>query len=303
MASPRRDIYQEITNKIIAMLEEGKRPWLQPWQDGEGAASFPIRSTGEPYRGINVLLLWSEAAEKGYNSPYWFTFKQAAALKANVRKGEKGTTIVYAGSIQRTDTDENTGEDIEQNIPFMKAYTVFNACQIDGLDASYFTNENVPELLSEAQRIAAVDTFFKNTGADIRHGGNKAFYRPSGDYIQMPNFVQFTSPEAYASTLAHEMCHWTKAPKRLNRDFGAKAFGDEGYGREELVAEIGSAFLGADLGFEVEPRPDHAAYISGWLTVLKNDKRAIFQAAANAQRACDFLHSLQPTSQQAALAA
>ncbi|MCQ9147613.1 ArdC family protein [Ochrobactrum sp. BTU2] len=111
MASPRRDVYQEITNKIIAMQEEGKRPWLQPWQDGEGVASFPIRSTGEPYRGINVLLLWSEAADKGYNSPYWFTYKQAAALKAHVRKGETGTTIVYAGSIQRTDTDEATGED------------------------------------------------------------------------------------------------------------------------------------------------------------------------------------------------
>ncbi len=144
------------------------------------------------------------------------------------------------------------------------------------------------------QRIEPADQFFANTGADIRHGGNQAYYAAEPDYVQMPPFVSFKDAESYCSTLAHEMTHWTKHPARLNRDFGRRKFGDEGYAREELVAEIGAAFLCCDLGITPEPRDDHAAYLDHWLNVLKDDKRAIFQAAAHAQRAVDFLHGLQP---------
>ena len=297
MKTQRRDIYQEITNKIIEQLENGKRPWLCPWESA-GGLPIPTRSTGEPYQGINVLLLWSAAADAGYNSPYWFTFKQAQALKANVRKGEKGTTVVYAGAIERTETDDN-GDEHESRIPFMKSYTVFNACQIENLEEKYYAPTHAPVLISEDQRITAVDTFFKNTGADIRHGGDRAFYRPVADFIQMPLFTQFRSPEGYAATLAHEAIHWTKAPSRCNREANAKRFGDEAYAQEELCAEIGAAFLGVDLGVEIEPREDHAIYIAGWLTVLKNDKRAIFSAASAAQKACNYLHSLQPENKAA----
>ena len=144
------------------------------------------------------------------------------------------------------------------------------------------------------QRIEAADLFFANTGADIRHGGNRAYYASEPDYVQMPPFEAFQDAESYCATLAHELTHWTKHASRLDRDFGRKAFGDEGYAREELVAEIGSAFLACDLGITPEPREDHASYLDHWLKVLKEDKRAIFQAAAHAQKAADYLHGLQP---------
>ena len=174
----------------------------------------------------------------------------------------------------------------------MKGYTVFNVEQIEGLPAHFYALP-APQL-DPVQRNEAADLFFANTGADIRHGGNQAYYAAEPDYVQMPPFVSFADAESYCSTLAHEMTHWTKHPSRLDRDFGRKKFGDEGYAREELVAEIGAAFLCCDLGITPEPRDDHAAYLDHWLKVLKDDKRAIFQAAAHAQRAVDFLHGLQP---------
>ena len=303
MKTERKDIYQEVTNKIIAGLENGRRPWFCPWEKSGGLPIRPTRSTGEEYRGINVLLLWDAAAEQGYNSSYWFTFQQAKKLNASVRKGEKSTTIFYAGAIEKTDIDDATGEEFESRIPFLKSYAVFNACQIEGLDSSYYASEIVPNIQDEENRIVAVDEFVKQTGADLRHGGDRAFYRPIADYIQMPEFQQFKSPEGYASTLAHELVHWTMAPARLDREYKAKRFGDEAYSREELVAEIGSAFLGADLGFQPELTDQNSSYIAGFLEVLKNDKRAIFTAAAHAQKACDYLHGLQNQSHDSELAA
>ena len=216
------------------------------------------------------------------------TFKQALELEARVRKGEHGSPVVYADHFTRTDANDK-GEDIEHHISFLKAYTVFNVEQIDGLPARFYARPTQPLLLSE--RIEGAETFIKRTGADIRHGGNLAYYAPGPDRIQLPPLDAFRSPEAYYATALHELTHWTRHKSRLGRDLGRKRFGDEGYAREELVAELGAAFLCADVGIEGQKREDHAAYLASWLQVLKADKRAIFQAAAHAQRAADFLHS------------
>ena len=218
-------------------------------------------------------------------------YKQASELGGQVRKGEKGSLVVYANRITKTGTDDK-GADVEIEIPFMKGYTVFNAEQIDGLPAHFYAT--VQPLNNELERLDAVERFFANTQATIRHGGNRAFYSPSLDFVQMPELATFRDRESYYATRAHEMIHWTRHETRLNRDFGRKRFGDAGYAMEELVAEIGAAFLCADLGITPETRDDHAAYIASWLKVLKDDKRAIFTAASHAQKALDCLHGLQP---------
>jgi antirestriction protein ArdC len=208
-----------------------------------------------------------------------------------VRKGETGELVVYANSITRTETDAK-GEETEREIPFLKGYTVFNAEQCEGLPAQYSAKAEAP-VLTPMQRLESADRFFAATGADIRHGGTRAYYAEGADFVQMPPFETFRDAESYAATLAHELTHWTKHDKRLARDMGRVKWGDEGYAREELVAELGSAFLCADLGITPETREDHAAYIASWLKVLKGDKRFIFSAASHAQRAADYLHSLQ----------
>jgi antirestriction protein ArdC len=288
----RPDLYSRVTNAIIADLENGVRPWTKPWSAEHlaGRITRPLRSTGEPYSGINVVLLWAESVAQGYTAPIWITFRQALALGGHVRKGEKGSTVVYANRIVRTEAGEN-GQDIERQIPFLKAYTVFNVEQVEGLP-SHFHAVAAPQL-DAVQRIAHADAFFAATGAEIRHGGSQAYYALQPDYVQTPPFECFADPEAYYATLAHECTHWTRHPTRLDRDFGRKRWGDDGYAREELVAELGAAFLCADLGLELTPRADHASYIASWLEVLKDDRRFIFTAAAHAQRATDFLHGRQ----------
>lgn len=292
--SETRDVYSRITNKIIADLEQGVRPWHRPWnaEHTAGRITRPLRHNGVAYQGINVVMLWSASVVNGYACPIWLTFKQAQQLGGNVRKGEHGELVVYADRITRTETDAK-GDEVERSIPFMKGYTVFNVEQCEGLPAQYTGKPEAPAL-PLPQRIEAADRFFAATGADIRHGGTRAYYAEGPDYVQMPPFETFKDAESYAATLAHELTHWTKHTKRLARDLGRVRYGDEGYAREELVAELGAAFLSADLGITPEVRPDHAAYIATWLTVLKNDKRFIFTAASHAQRAADFLHSLQP---------
>lgn len=291
----RTDIYERITNQIVSELEKGVRPWLKPWnaEHAAGRITRPLRGNGVPYRGINVLMLWSASLDKGYAAPIWMTFKQASELNAHVRKGEQGSLVVYADNITRTETDTDTGEESERAIRFMKGYTVFNVEQIDGLPEHYYAK---PAPRSETvQRIAHAEKFFAATGATVRHGGAMAYYSVTHDYVQMPPFESFRDAESFYATLAHEGTHSTRHPSRLDRDFGRKRFGDEGYAIEELVAELGSAFLCADLELTPEVREDHASYIASWIKVLKNDKRAIFSAASHAQRAADFLHSRQPT--------
>lgn len=293
----RKDVYTRVTERVIADLEKGIRTWMKPWsvEHTAGRISRPLRHNGTPYKGMNVLLLWGEAMEKGYAAPIWMTFKQALELEAHVRKGEHGSLVVYANSITKTETNDK-GEDTEREIPFMKGYTVFNVEQIEGLPAHYYAKPENPLPLSE--RIENADRFMVNTSAIIHHGGNSAFYAPSRDAIQLPPFEAFRDKESYYATALHELTHWTKHERRLDRNFSAKRFGDEGYAREELVAELGAAFLCADLGITPEIREDHAAYLGHWLNVLREDKRAIFSAAAHAQRAADFLNGLQPQQQQ-----
>jgi len=293
------DVYTRVTDKIVAELENGVRTWLKPWnaEHAAGRITRPLRFNGTPYNGINVLMLWASAVERGFAAPIWMTFKQASALGAHVRKGEKGSLVVYANTISRTEIDADTGEEEERDIPFMKGYTAFNVEQIEGLPSHYYAVAE-PQL-DPVERIEKAESFFAATCADIRHGGNQAYYAVSSDYVQMPPFEAFRDAESYYATLAHEVTHWTRHASRLERDFGRKRWGDEGYAAEELVAELGSAFLAADLELTPEPREDHAAYIGSWLKVLKNDKRAIFTAAAHAQRAVDFLHGLQPNAEQA----
>lgn len=291
----KQDVYTRVTATILAALEQGTRPWAQPWNAAHaaGAVSRPLRHNGKPYNGINTLMLWGAAIEKGYTAPLWMTYNQAKELGAHVKKDERGSLVVYANSFTKTETNAETGEEEEQEIPFMKPYTVFNVEQIEGLPAHYYAKAEIP-VLSEAERVEKLDAFFAATGAEIRHGGNSAFYTIDRDFIQMPPFETFKAREGYYATLAHEGTHWTRHPSRLNRDMGRKKWGDAGYAMEELVAEIGSAFLCAELGLTPEVREDHAAYIQSWLKVLKNDKKAIFTAASQAQKATDYLLSLQP---------
>jgi antirestriction protein ArdC len=288
----RPDLYSRVTNAIIADLENGVRPWTKPWSAEHlaGRITRPLRSTGEPYSGINVVLLWAEAVNRGFTAPIWMTFRQALALGGHVRKGEHGSTVVYANRIVRTEAGDD-GQDVERQIPFLKAYTVFNVDQVEGLPSHFYATAT--PRLDTAQRIAHADAFFAATGAEIRHGGNQAYYAIGPDHVQVPPFECFADPEAYYATLAHECTHWTRHPTRLDRDLGRKRWGDDGYAREELVAELGAAFLCADLGLELTPRADHASYIASWLEVLKDDKRFVFTATAHAQRAADYLHGRQ----------
>lgn len=287
-------VYEKVTATIIEELEKGARPWMKPWDAAHaaGPVSKPLRHNGQPYNGINILMLWAACMEKGFSAPIWMTFRQAKELGAHVRKGEKGALVVYANTITRTEENQQTGEEEGRAIPFMKGYTVFNVEQIEDLPPHY-TAKASPRMNAD-QRIEYAEGFFAATGADIRSGGNRAFYAPDPDFVQMPEFESFKSAGAYYATLAHEVTHWTKHKRRLDRDFGGKKWGDEAYAMEELVAELGAAFLCTDLELTPQIRDDHAPYIDGWLKAMKKDKRAIFTAAAHAQRAADFITGLQP---------
>jgi len=294
----RADVHTRITEIMLSQLEKGVRPWVQPWSAARvaGCVSRPLRFNGEPYSGINVLLLWSQAMNRGFAAATWMTFRQALELGGNVRKGETGSMVVYANRIKKTETDAN-GDDIEHEIPFLKAYTVFNLEQIDGLPAG-FGGTPEPPTLELVERLEHADAFFRATGATIRHGGASAFYAPGPDVIQMPPIEAFCDVESYYATLAHEEIHWTAPSHRLNRDLSRYSKNHSERAREELIAELGAAFLAADIGIVpvLEPRPDHASYLASWLEVLRGDRRFIVKAAAQAQRAVAYLHALQPSS-------
>jgi antirestriction protein ArdC len=284
----RNDIYRKITDQIIAALESGAKPWAQPWENASEARIMrPLRSNGQAYGGINTLMLWAAAHGNGFTNPHWMTLRQANALGGHVVKGEHSTPVVYASEFTKTETKD--GEVHERQLPFLRAYKYFNVQQIEGLPNQYY--DPPPSRLSPDERIQNAEEFFGATGADIRHGGNKAFYTVGDDYIRMPAFGAFKDPESYYATLAHEITHWTRHPSRLARDFGRQQFGDEGYAREEIVAELGSAFLCSELDLKPEQREENAAYIDHWIKAMKADKRFIFQAAQHAQRAADFVMS------------
>lgn len=283
----RGDIYQRVTDQIVAMIEAGAGKFEMPWHR---AAGVPINaSSRKPYRGVNTVMLWAAAQAAGYPSDIWATFKQWKEMGANVRKGERATSIVFwkisdPKDKEEGDADDAAGQEQRRSRALARGYAVFNAAQVDG-----YTAPVIP-LLPAAERLDHAEAFFAGLGADIRHGGPIACYVPSRDQIRMPAFEIFRSGVAYYGTLAHEATHWTGHETRCARDLRNR-FGDEAYAAEELVAEIGAAFLAADLDLAPEPRPDHASYIASWLKALKNDKRAIFTAAGKAQAAVDWMHA------------
>jgi antirestriction protein ArdC len=264
-ASParREDVYTRITNQIVADLERGVRPWVKPWnaEHAAGRITRPLRANGQPYRGMNVLLLWSSAMAQGFSAPLWMTFHQAKALGGFVKAGSKGTPVVYADKFTKTEAADD-GTEEEREIFFLKQYTVFNAEQVSGLPAHFYALA-APQL-DPVRRVEEAEAFCRNTRADIGHGGNSAHYAEGTDHVQMPPFEAFRDAESYYATELHELVHWTKHPSRLARDFGRKRFGDEGYAREELVAEIGAAFACADLGLRPEEREDSRYSSSKW---------------------------------------
>ena len=296
-----QEICERITKAVVAELERGVMPWSQPWTVA-GSASRPImprRHSGVRYRGINVLILWAETQEAGYRSPYWMTFKQALEYGACVRKGAHGTQIVYANRVTRTETNAE-GEDTERSFAFLKSYTVFNAEQIGGLPERFYVPAPQPVEASETcdwTSFANALAWFEAIPAEVRHSGARAFYMPSADRIEIPDRDKFHRPEAYFSTRGHETVHWTKHETRLARDFGQVRWGDEGYAMEELVAELGAAFIMAEIGLQPEIREDHAPYIASWLKVLKQNSRALLTAAAKASDALEFLCAFQRETQ------
>lgn len=290
----RVDLYQRVTNRIIEQLEQGVLPWQSPWKavHAAGNPSRPLRFNGTPYSGINILSLWMEAECRGFVSPFYLSYRQAQELGGQVRKGEHGVKVVYANTFTKKEQNES-GEEVEREIAYYKEYTVFSADQIEGLPQHYYALVEQPRT-EPLMRNERVDRFVDQTGANIQYGGNRACYSPSEDLIRMPYFETFRDAAGFSSTICHELVHWTKAETRLNRDFGRKRFGDDAYCVEELVAELGAAFLCADLSITPEVREDHAAYIQSWLKVLRGDSRAIFHAASHASKAVDYLHGLQP---------
>lgn len=284
----RDNIYREITDKIIAELERGIVPWVQPWTSGKQLCplGLPVNGlTRRSYSGINILLLWSALEEKGFASPYWLTFKQCLAMGGSVRKGGHGTHVYFADKFvpqmeQQRAKDE--GND-PTSIHFLKRYTVFNAEQCDGLPKGLIAT---PEPKPEQQIVPEADTLIAATGADFRVGGDQAFYVPSEDFIRIPNQTAYVDQINYYRTAFHELGHWTGHKSRLDRNLTTK-FGTVDYAREELVAEMATAFVCASLG--IVPTVRHADYIGNWLTVLKEDSKAVVRAASLASKACDFI--------------
>ena len=281
------ELYERIASQIRTQLAEGTLPWHKPWTvHPDRQVSKPLRENAVPYQGINVLILWGAAIEAGHASPFWMTYRQAQSVGAQVRKGERATHIVFAKTARKKETDE-FGDETEVLLPVRRVYAVFNADQIDGLPERY-----VPEVpdVNPDERDARCESWFSNLRIEVRYGGERAYYAPGPDRIQMPPFETFRSAQAFWSTLAHEHVHSSGHQSRLARDFGPP--GTPAYAREELVAELGSAFLCADLGIASSPRADHASYIASWLKLLEDEPRAVFDAATQAQRAVEFLHTL-----------
>jgi antirestriction protein ArdC len=286
-SNDKRDVYQKVTDAIINAIEQGTSTYRMPWAVRQDKGFSPVSvSTAKPYHGVNTLVLWSQSQTKGYASALWGTYRQWQSLGAQVRKGEHGSPVVYWGSYETESKECRDDEtDATRTRLFCKGYTVFNLEQVD--------NAQLPKrfdvTLSANERMARAESFFTSVGVPVRDGGNRAFYRPDTDAVYMPGFGQFPEASQYYSVLAHETTHWTSHGSRCNRELG-KRFGDEAYAMEELVAELGSAYTMAALQLELTPRADHAAYINSWVKVLKSDKRAIFTAASQAQRATNWLN-------------
>lgn len=274
-------VYETVTNAIIEELEHGVVPWVRPWKTGVSPLPHNVISQ-RPYRGINILLLWAAASAKGYASPAWLTFRQAQHIGGSVRKGERGTAIVYASSTKKTEKNEEDVE-IKKTIHFLRFYFVFNVEQSVGIPDALYA---IPKSTPPDERLEQAETFISRIGATIRHGGDSAYYDPGKDMIVLPARDAFESVEHYCATSLHEHIHYTGHRTRLNRDLSGR-FGAEAYAAEELIAELGAAFLAAHLKIKGELR--HASYIASWLELLRRDRKAIFTAASAATKAAEYL--------------
>lgn len=289
-------IYDTITTSIITAIEAGAGKWTMPWHGRGAAAGMPVNaSTGRGYQGANVLALWCQAQAMGYASPIWATYRQWQELGAQVRKGERATACIKWKEIE----DKRRPADDQDGAPrclIGLGFSLFNAAQVDGYAAPAIDGEVTAETFG---RIERAELIARATGAAITHSGARAFYRPSTDQVVMPDRFRFigtatsSAQECYYSTLFHELSHWTGHASRCNRSLRGR-FGDEAYAAEELIAELSAAFICVRLGITNEPRPDHAQYLASWLRVLKNDSRAIFTAASQAQKACDYIVNRLP---------
>ncbi|SOE01530.1 ArdC family protein [Caenispirillum bisanense] len=290
-ASQRQDHYQIVTDRIIAALEAGTPPWRKPWDAGKAAMTGPLNAvTGHRYRGINVLLLGMDPKAWETGDPRWCSYKQAQDKGWQVRKGEKASTVFFFKTVEVENRDrvDDNGDPEKAVVPVLRSYPVFHASQIEGIPAYE------PPTIGDApwRRPEAVETILANSGVSLRVGGDKAFYSPSTDHIQLPPDGTFSSVQAWAATAMHELGHATGHPSRLDRDLRNR-FGSRAYAQEELRAELASAFMAAELGIPAELE-QHASYIGSWLETLKQDKREIFRAAADAQRAADWCLTCHP---------
>ncbi|MEQ9881255.1 zincin-like metallopeptidase domain-containing protein [Pectobacterium brasiliense] len=274
----RTDIYQTVTDNIIAALGAGVKPWSCPWQRVPGMSGLPSNfATGIAYSGMNIMLLWCSASKRGFGDSRWMTYKQAQAVGGQVRKGEHGTTAIFYTTLEK----ENEDGEIDQ-IPMLKTFNVFNVEQIDGLPLT--TKTVSPEATFDS--LPEAENLFQKSGANIIEKGQNAFFRPSTDEVWLPERHLFSDAANFYATGLHELVHWSGGKKRLSREMKGK-FGSADYAEEELVAELGSAFLMADLGIIGEVQ--HESYIASWLQALKNDKRYVFKAASAASKAHRYL--------------
>lgn len=286
----RSSLYEDVTARIVAEMEQGCVPWVKPWDASGISLSLPrSAATGKTYSGINILILWDAVIRRGFAAQEWLTFRQALGLGGNIRKGERGTTICYADRFIPENERQRAKEQGEDPaaIPFLKRFTVFNVEQCEGLPA------HLESMVTWSQGGGDADALIAATGADIREGGGEAFYHSGEDFIRLPPRADFIGAADYACTALHELGHWTGHPSRLARDLRNR-FGSSAYAREELIAELTSAFLCAHLN--IVPQIRHADYLGHWLAILKDDPRAIFHAASQASKATDFLLAFQPSS-------
>ena len=300
MSTVLRDVYQSITDQIIAALEAGTPPWVCPWKGTDGDMTPANLGTSRPYRGVNVLLLNLQLMLRGYDSNRWMTYQQARGLGAQVRKGESGTPIVFfkmheLGPVAGTVRAELVAKTADRRVvPLLRTFTVFNAAQIEGLPTALVKPDSEPCAVWDAG--GAAESIVRESGAQIRHGGSRAFYAPVEDLIQLPTHTSFANATDYYATALHELTHWTGHAERCNRPLGRR-HGIDAYAFEELVAEMGASFLTNHC--RLPGKLQHASYIASWLQALRNDKRLIFAAASQAQRAADYL--LPSASEQNAL--
>ena len=280
----KRDLYAEVSTRIVAELEAGAAPWVKPWSATAGQNVPQNAVTNRPYSGCNVILLWL-ARSRGWSTPRFLTFKQALEAGGNVRKGEHGTKVYFVKQLQIKDGD---GEDDTRLIPMLREYTVFNVDQCENLPDRVKAGKPM-RVRNPDTRDALADEFLRSTGADIREGQGEAYYVPSHDFISMPAFEAFKGADHFYNVVFHELTHWTGHKSRLDRDLKNR-FGSRDYAAEELIAELGAAFLCAEFGFDGDVR--NAGYIATWIELLRADKRAFFTACSKASKAADYLRGL-----------